>query len=863
MSNFTKITIFIVVFLASIWLTDPHYSALSTDPITRLPGYNEQGQYVNPNEKPEDKGWTFIGDHTKGREPTNRNLTCFDLTQINQGRTEQIESIRYLMLLNNSVQDTSPWEGADPESVAVIGANTTVTHGANALAWINSGAETPGFSHHACGDTRIDPNYSNRLARQTLGLPEQGCTGTSDCACALGDDPDKNLNDWGARGGYIIWDVACSEKSNDVNCRGNAYEDPSKLIIDRPGQNDFCIGEVGTSEEFRLYVLDYDLEPENSPPTASANITSSDMQCTGNYTGITTNNPITVTSTHSDPDGIENIERIGIWLSRDDAASAGANLPSSVGSSGSMYLNVIDPNNFQFQQVAHGKQPIAYGPGENRYVFTVQVPTINSQNYYASEAAADATWQASVRVTNITPDPANNRINVRWEIKLNPQASGSFYGKMHLYAYSRDSEGLIPSNAATHNWVLAQDNWYVDLVAPRATLSNTFTSNTTLNINYGSQNPGNEPTAIYNSRTRTSCTALGMSAGENITLSRSGNTYVLTNNNPQGCSENILGSLNYTLTNNSDDGYLRYNLAIQDRACNAHNTSLDVEIPDPWLMTSFGDTYANRFDLDLPDGNVSNSGIVENGLAAEVSSYLYSYQNSSTPNNSSAKNYSLGGYRDNNGSPREAGAEANWFAYFVARFTDELSTRSLTQTTISGTTAGLAGVSASNNDIHIFESASGTTLNINTLTCNTKTIFIVRGNLNITPNVTIPNNSDGCIFLVNGTTTINAGSSQGSNNSVTHYDRVDALIMTNRFRSLADSSGNDGLLVDGAVIMNIRTNDPVSEFLRDTGLVRNDKAPSELFRYDGIRYMYLFEDVLTYKEYFQIREKQFIGALEN
>lgn len=91
---------------------------------------------------------------------------------------------------------------------------------------------------------------------------------------------------------------------------------------------------------------------------------------------------------------------------------------------------------------------------------------------------------------------------------------------------------------------------------------------------------------------------------------------------------------------------------------------------------------------------------------------------------------------------------------------------------------------------------------------------------------------------------------------LTTYDLVEAFIVTTSFVDNKDPNA-DGLFIRGSVITK-----QGNQFKRDAGKIFNQNNPSELFEYDGGRYIHLFGSILNNATDFTIRERQFLESLQ-
>jgi hypothetical protein len=622
-------------------------------------------------------------------------------------------------------------------------------------------------------------------------------------------------------------------------------------------------------------------------------------------TGNNTNNPITITSTFTDRDGLNDIDTFGLWFSDYSTSNWRNNADKGL----YIRLQRLGANNYRMLYYTNIKNSLAYGTttiASGKAICTSGVNgnqsicQVNSQGELVTPDASKIGYILPISISE-----SGNTITVKWKMGILDSAASVFNydlkNTVGLYSFVADK---FPYAIWTTG-----PTWRVDLRDPESTIESITpkTPTSTLfpyDVKFKSRDDISGlkigiPIGYQN----------GFNAGESaFSWAENRNTYYHTFTNvDDGNNGNATGSIrnpyfrnyatqlsaNYpwTLTYNFEnivvtDGTVDIELHAYDNACNfKKSTREEIEIGGaPWLMTTEGDMYTNRVNQEIYPDTISNT---DNqylfGQKAKTSWYMY-LKNATTDaveaGKKSLKNYNnLGRYWDLNYKPRQASVSDNWTTFLKksleknedsAKFVNRPNPENyIVNSNTSNFTSSYGG---DNSMINVFNLNGSLTLNSNTQ-CNTKTVFIVNS-LVINPDFRISDNSKGCMFIVRGLTTINTGTNKGSTINLAKYDLVDAFIITNKIY-IPDDAANDGLLIKGGIILNTNNADAFggsvdanlfqghAEFKRILTLSNNQRTPSDAVQYDGTRYMYLFKDLFEYESKFIIREKQFIDALNS
>jgi len=268
-----------------------------------------------------------------------------------------------------------------------------------------------------------------------------------------------------------------------------------------------------------------------------------------------------------------------------------------------------------------------------------------------------------------------------------------------------------------------------------------------------------------------------------------------------------------------------------DKICSA-SLPLSINPYGPYLKTDLGTSYI-RGNLELPRFPLSP-------LSTQTfSKYIYSTAGTNTPVVTSwlsSKNYLLMGYNDNNGRP-------DFYAYLKSNLnmSAKIETKSGDVNLSDANYSGVVG----DNDVVIVEG----NLTLSSANCNSKTIFFVTQNLYIDTNFNTSGNN-ACLFVVDGETLVRPAVSL-----------VKAFVITNKFTSQESTTQlvlNGGLIIQTSNTFSRNYNRDITE-ASDLTVLRKT-TPSELFNYEGARYLKLLGFLLNGSSTMTIRETQYVKS---
>ena len=647
------------------------------------------------------------------------------------------------------------------------------------------------------------------------------------------------------------------------------------------------------------------------PPSFTGSITSNQL-CNGNlasarYTGILPyiaqqtgqqggiNNPLTMTVTYTDNDGIADMRYLGIWLAENNA-TAPVSLPPAAARTQYGAIGILrrDPATGIIKM-------ISFGPGSE-----INYPGNNSGQAICTIAGSNNQTTTGCKVNSLpgnavayaypkTITPSGNSIIIQWELGL--IGATQFNGNLLIYGYVDDIQQVPYGWTSLLGW-----NWKGDLTRPVSTNTLSLTSANTFNINYTATD--NNAILAYSK----TCKATQVTTPP-VTITRTSPaggsvTFNSVSATPVPCIDNLTGNIGYSVNASAVDNVVEFSLTATDVACNAGSGAPAVlRLLSPWLMTTNGDTYSKNgyspnpliniatiVDSAIDEGLSSvpslstlpprNLGIVNN-KAPYLSDYAYIDAISTSVARSSRRNLNVLSYNDLNGTPRPSTGKATWYDFLLDKIDTNIPASTGRRKTLTpgayGTTASDSYLTSALNTTGIGlvpNGPAGTTVEsrvvavqvngdlvLRRMICDSKLIFVINGNLAIDPDFKIiesgvlanSTNMNGCLFIVKGVTTIGTGRNKtpaGSSNA--QYDLVNTFIITDSFQAIGDAN-KDGLQVRGGVITNQN-----NTFSRDLGVVLNQNAPSEIFRYDGGRYIYIFGNLLSSSIDFSVREKAFV-----
>ncbi len=594
------------------------------------------------------------------------------------------------------------------------------------------------------------------------------------------------------------------------------------------------------------------------------------------------NNPLKINVTYTDFDGADDIDYMQIWVSRTGIAPTDGN-------------------------TGYAGRGNLHNMGWGYYI----APYANSESYwYAGSNIADCTTPYGAGQTTCAPSsppsnyvayaypnsvskfsPTSNSITVQWDVGL---MYGPYYdGNISVYAQMIDKQNIGTG------WAYL-GAWKADLTRPISTANLTIKSPYTFDVNYTTSDAAPLPGA--SSKT---CKATSIGIAPPITISRTAPApaggsvsfnFVGQQYSPS-CIDTQTGLISYQSNATPFNSSIDFSFAQADYGCNVGTSApASLLLINPWLMTTDGDTYSKLGyspnpliqiaainDPSIDEGLPGGPGVLSsprffttmNGKTPYLSTYGYMDNVGINVPRSSVDGFNVTPYPDQNGVPKPSSNFTNWYDYLESRINTNVPAARIkvlaagtygptATSTMTGVVAnGPAGATVDQRVV--VEKVTGN-LVLRSITCDTKTIFLINGNLQLEPEfliseptvgaaaiVNVPTNMNGCIFIVKNQTTVGIGTNKvppASNQAV--YDQLRAFIITDSFISSADAT-NNGLQVRGGVITN-----QSNSFRRDIGIVLNQTAPSEIFRYDGGRYIYIFGKILTDTIDFSIKEVPFI-----
>jgi hypothetical protein len=590
------------------------------------------------------------------------------------------------------------------------------------------------------------------------------------------------------------------------------------------------------------------------------------------------NNPLKMSVTYVDPDGADDIDYMEIWVSRNGVGPANGN----TGSAGRGNLH-----NYPW-----GYYLAPYASGESYFSQGSQLADCTTP-YGAGQTTCYTSAPPSNYIAYAYPNTINksgNQITVQWDVGL--MSAAKFDGNLVVYAQMIDKQNIGTG------WAYL-GAWKADVTRPVSTANLTIKSPLTFDVNYTTFDAA--PLAGASLK---KCTATSIGIAPPIVITRTapapaGGTasFGFVGATSQPCIDNQTGLISYQSNATPFNSSIDFSFSQADYGCNVGTSApASLLLINPWLMTTDGDTYSKLGyspnpliqiaainDPSIDEGLVGGTGVVSsprffttmNGKTPYLSTYGYLDNVGIGVPRSSTNGLNILPYPDQNGVPKPSSNFTNWYDFLESRINTNvpaarikvlapgiygpIATSTLTATAVNGP----AGPTVDQRVV--VEKVSGD-LTLKSITCDTKTIFLITGNLQIEPElliseptagaaaiVNVPSNMNGCLFIVKNKTTVGIGTNKvppASNQAI--YDQVRSFIITDKFESSVDAT-NNGLQIRGGVITNQN-----NTFKRDIGIVLNQTAPSEIFRYDGGRYIYIFGKILTDTIDFSIKEVPFI-----
>ncbi|MEI7579970.1 MAG: hypothetical protein WCJ58_08145 [bacterium] len=636
----------------------------------------------------------------------------------------------------------------------------------------------------------------------------------------------------------------------------------------------------------------------NTAPATSVSIIA--KQCPNSWSGAfapnlsmftingnPTNNPLTLTSTFSDSDGINQLDVVGLWLS--NLAPFGQLNAWNTYANDGLYIRLkkVGTNSYQFlyyTDISAWQSALApIGPNNITAVCTSQVTgdqalcnistvngaiTILNGNINAQDVGG---WIAPLSVY----ENANN-LTVTWKIGITTAGGFLNYTRspnLKIYSVAKDKLNAV-------NWY-SGESWKVDLTIPIADapsvvsgLPNGVDKNFTVTYAASDDISGLARVSPFGQRSNfASSDQIDISSGtDSFQFKKTTIEKVIPFfNHYLNPGKTFSTNVPYTASNiNLTTGKIQIGLEASDQACNnVISATKDLETnTTSWMLTKGGDTFSHYFNFAIPVDTITGTNLnLLNNQSAFASTFLYlqAKNNTKLGIKASFNHYEILNYTDLNYAPRPENG-TSWFTQIASRarkYTKSSVYKINGDTNISNisTNTYIQGKTGFSDEIHIID-ISGT-LTLSQVTCDNKTIFIAE-NLVINPYLNTLDITAACLMLISGKTTVNSGLDSTAGPDI-EYDHIQVFIITNEFQSTTDAH-QDGLLIFGGLITNANSissdyqetnNNPIN---LDRKLNTNN-TPAEALVYDGTKYMYLFADILNKNSTYSIKEKQFIEGL--
>jgi hypothetical protein len=357
----------------------------------------------------------------------------------------------------------------------------------------------------------------------------------------------------------------------------------------------------------------------------------------------------------------------------------------------------------------------------------------------------------------------------------------------------------------------------------------------------------------------------------NILITRKNLTYISGSAFSTTCEVTPLGETSLVL--NSNPHSLTFSWQLSEKACPAIVSSACSVNSDEWtsinqsgyLTTKNGVSYIGEF-ATLPTGedNIAVNKQPKFSISDNFSSNIFGSLNSNLykqllsektcwPQDTlcSSKEYLLLGYLDTN-------SQSSWYSYLKNSL---LTNSKLNILASQNNLSGMAGISGLLVDDKVnLVPVSGTMTLQAGIKCDNATIFLISGDLNITPDFTVNGLEDACLFIVGGKTTILASSKTAPNcygeerlDTIGNpQDIIQAFIITKDFTTVKSAVQ---LYIKGGVITNSFDDGLNRNVNSDT--CRFPNMPSELFDYEGARYIKNLKDALSSPTTLSVFEKQY------
>jgi len=669
---------------------------------------------------------------------------------------------------------------------------------------------------------------------QWTGTWWNGCCysgGTENDCCSLGNAEDSGCNTLIPCTNCVSGDPPC-EECDPGNCPApltNTGDSAYKLVDYMSCENsESCDNDTNYADCY---------EVPSVQPSSSIQIyptgTPTQLGCTSNtHTGVEVNNPIRMVSTHTDPDGANDIEAIYIWLKIDGVAPATPqyiDLDSSSGQAGRTYTR----NSYGFMMHREGANWVPYipslvGGGNDKWIkatysdgrFTIKGPS--SQD------------MVSVQVNGI--NQSGNSVNFDFSLDFRniQEVNRVIDGSYNIFVMANDVFGFTPYDnygpGVTRigdyfnmeqirfylNWTDSNRDWIKDFTLPVVnSITTEVTGPTKIKFSWnigdllgifglvGNVYLSSEVTEAENI-TQTVLTSNGNKTVVNPYLpQQQGNSvighmtngYIARSVNIGGTSVN--GNIEMNVGGNRE-GSLFYHITPFDNACN-YDQSYSLYNLEDWIITYGGLMYSSTgvdFAVkNVEDPNLWNPVSLLNKISptrADLSTELYGTGLSNPTalsKSNTTKSFSI--------SPFKAYRAIDFYREVKSTFERrEVGIANIQR--LNPNTPSLTG-SLGAGGIKVLDRNGNLTIgDANPFVCNGKGIFFVSGNLVINNEILNSNYShDACIFVVGGDVVINPG--VNSSGGTLGYDELNAYILTNGNVTINTDSAFDGLYISGGI----------------------------------------------------------------
>lgn len=520
-----------------------------------------------------------------------------------------------------------------------------------------------------------------------------------------------------------------------------------------------CVSKNSARREFTVLS-----PPIHSGTNIQANTCNSGYSGTSSQSG--TDNPLTITSTYTHPEGVANIDQVSLAIIPNNVRNASP-ISETSAMDGSRYffmglvdINHTSPSSSSFYIVNDNSGSGAYNGT------LVGDDLINNTNrsilHNINSTAADGT---KVEIVNATT------IRVHWRVEFTdtyPITTNNVYSA----AFTQLANGNWLSSAypTTYSRYLGKESnqtWGVDVVPPQTTPPEPIVlDSTTFSMDWATIASDDSPITDLEAYMWPRYKTLVLDKTNSPTA-----TYTLGATEPPDFSPS---NINVNETNyQRKDTYsvstdidpieeLNTKVVARDIACNTSSGTESLGMSDSWMITVGGDTHNTNTNinvlerqLDPPFGHLSSQD-------SFLSSYINSIEDSSR--NLSvrlSKNlHILEGYNDWNDAPPKLSAQGDWYDYLLKLVQDNTGQLLAPTIPLAGTkTNQMIGASIYTKR-HVLWNGN-VTLSQNTV-CNTQSIIFVNGDLTINPDLSIENNPStgeqmGCMFIVKGNVNVTKG----------------------------------------------------------------------------------------------------------